>query len=292
MDWDYIASLISSETGRKFEVRHAKPVAGGSISQAVRLEGADNARYFVKFNDVRHLDMFVAEAQGLNAIAATNTLHVPKPVVHGTSNGRGFLVLEYLELGARGNARKLGEGLAELHRRTAQEFGFAQDNFIGTTRQPNGMHENWVKFWQTNRLGFQLELARHNGYQGKLQELGEELSDRLQDFFAGYQPEASLLHGDLWGGNHAYLQDGTPALFDPAIYYGDREADIAMTELFGGYAADFYAAYQAAWPLDEGYSVRRDLYNLYHILNHANLFGSGYAHEAEGMMRSLLAQIS
>jgi protein-ribulosamine 3-kinase len=171
----------------------------------------------------------------------------------------------------------------------AENYGFAHDNFIGSTPQPNGWANNWVEFLREKRFGFQLQLAKQNGHGGRLQDLGAALLEKLPAFFDGYTPQPSLLHGDLWGGNHAFLADGTPAIFDPAVYYGDREADIAMTELFGGYAGEFYAAYRAAWPLDDGYAVRRELYNLYHILNHANLFGSGYARQAEGMMQRLLA---
>jgi len=175
---------------------------------------------------------------------------------------------------------------------TLLRFGFAHDNYIGTTPQPNGWpnesRTSWIDFWRERRLGFQLRLAAQNGYGGQLQTLGEKLLDALPAFFAGYTPQPSLLHGDLWSGNHAFLEDGTPVIFDPAPYYGDRECDLAMTELFGGYPADFYTAYHAAYPLDSGYAVRKDLYNLYHVLNHANLFGEGYARQAEQMMQRLL----
>ena len=287
----HLSAAIRDATQRPFEVRDAIPVGGGSINQAYRLEGTDGSRYFVKLNDARHLPMFAAEAQGLNAIAATNTLRVPQPIVHGTANAHSFLVLEHLELGSRGDARLLGEQLAALHRCTNGEFGFARDNYIGTTPQPNGWKDNWMDFWREQRLGFQLRLAAQNGYGGKRQTLGEKLLDALPAFFDGYAPQPALLHGDLWSGNNAFLADGMPVIFDPAPYYGDRECDLAMTELFGGYPADFYAAYRAMYPLDDGYAVRKDLYNLYHILNHANLFGGGYARQAEGMMQRLLAGV-
>ncbi|MBI5626988.1 MAG: fructosamine kinase family protein [Nitrosomonadales bacterium] len=174
---------------------------------------------------------------------------------------------------------------------TASQFGFAHKNFIGTTPQPNGWKNSWIDFWREQRLGFQLRLAKQNGYGSQLQTLGERLIDALPAFFENHTPQPSLLHGDLWRGNHSFLADGTPVIFDPAPYYGDRECDLAMTELFGGYPADFYAAYRAAFPLDEGYAVRKDLYNLYHILNHANLFGNGYARQAEQMMLRLLAEV-
>ena len=287
----HLCTAIRDATHHPLDVRNATPVGGGSINQAYRLEGTDGSRYFLKLNDARHLPMFIAEATGLNEIAITQTVRVPQPVTHGTASAHSFLVLEYLELSSRGNAQQLGEQLAALHRFTNEKFGFSQDNYIGTTPQPNDWKDNWMDFWREQRLGFQLRLAAQNGYGGKLQALGEKLLDALPAFFTGCMPQPALLHGDLWSGNHAFLADGTPVIFDPAPYYGDRECDLAMTELFGGYPADFYAAYRAAYPLDDGYAVRRDLYNLYHILNHANLFGGGYARQAEGMMQRLLLEV-
>jgi fructosamine-3-kinase len=273
----HLSAVISATTQRQFELHRTTPVGGGSINAAFRIEGADGTRYFLKLNDARHHPMFVAEAAGLDALAATNTIQAPRPIVHGVAGDQSYLVLEHLELNARGDARLLGEQLAALHRCSNHGFGFDQDNFIGTTPQPNGWKESWIDFWREQRLGFQLRLAAKNGYEGQLQNL-----------FKGYTPLPSLLHGDLWSGNHAYMAGGVPTIFDPACYYGDRECDLAMTELFGGYPASFYAAYRAAWPLDAGYAARRDLYNLYHILNHANLFGGGYVRQAEQMMRVLL----
>jgi len=289
--WDTVASCISDATHRPFSLCNSASVGGGSINEAHRLEGADGACYFLKLNEARLLPMFAAEAAGLEAIAATNTMRVPRAIAHGKSNGQSYLVLEYLELSSRGDTGQLGEQLAALHRCTANRFGFSQDNFIGTTPQPNTWKADWIDFWREHRLGFQLHLAAKNGHRGELQRLGEKLMDALPAFFAGYIPQSSLLHGDLWSGNHAFLADGTPTIFDPAVYYGDRECDLAMTELFGGYPPEFYAAYRAAYPLDAGYAVRKDLYNLYHVLNHANLFGGGYAQQAERMMRQLLDKI-
>ena len=289
--WNSVASAISDATHRPFALRNHSSVGGGSINEAYRIESTDGARYFLKLNDARHLPMFVAEAQGLEAIAATGTIRVPNAIAHDNADRQSFLVLEYLELVSRGNAGLLGEQLAALHRNVGDRFGFPHDNFIGTTPQPNTPEESWTGFWREHRLGFQLCLAAENGYNGRLLRLGEKLMDALPAFFAGYMPRPSLLHGDLWSGNHAYLQDGKPTIFDPAVYYGDRECDLAMTELFGGYPGDFYDAYKAAYPLDAGYPVRRELYNLYHILNHANLFGGGYASQAEQMMQRLIAEL-
>lgn len=289
--WDSVASAIREATLHPFTLHKSTPVVGGSINEAYQLEGTDGSRYFLKLNDARHLPMFVAETEGLNAIAVTGTIRVPRPIARGSTGRQSYLVLEHLELSSHGDARLLGVQLAALHRCKGKSFGFAQDNFIGTTQQPNTWKDDWIDFWRKNRLGFQLHLAEQNGYGGSLQDLGERLMEKLPAFFASYTPQPSLLHGDLWSGNHAFLADGTPTIFDPAAYYGDRECDLAMTELFGGYSEDFYAAYRAAYPLDAGYTTRRDLYNLYHILNHANLFGGGYARQAEGKMQRLLAVI-
>ena len=318
----HLSAAISDATQRQFEVHGATSVGGGCINEAFRLKGTNGESYFLKLNNAQHHPMFVAEMAGLGAIAATNAIRVPQPIAHGIAGGQSYLVLEYLELGPRGNAKLLGEQLAALHRFTSERreaqpaaeevnsghsrpgccatpchgrpgknFGFAKDNFIGATLQPNGWKESWIDFWREQRLGFQLRLAAENGYGGQLHSLGGKLLEALPVFFEDYTPQPSLLHGDLWSGNHAFTANGTPAIFDPASYYGDRECDIAMTELFGGYAAAFYAAYRAAWPLDAGYANRRDLYNLYHILNHANLFGGGYVKQAEQMMHGLLVEL-
>lgn len=284
-----IQQAIRDSLGNDFEIVRSEPQRGGHINQAFRLEGADGSRYFLKLNSADQHTMFETEYAGLETMAATRTLRVPQPIAHGVSEGLSFLVLEWLDLHNRGNERLLGERLAELHGSTAPAFGFAVNNFIGTTPQPNGWMKDWVEFWGERRLAHQFHLAERNGHH--LGVVAERLLERLPEFFRGYTPRPALLHGDLWSGNHAYLADGSPVIFDPAPYYGDREADIAMTELFGGYGADFYAAYRAHAPLDAGYRLRRDLYNLYHILNHANLFGKGYAHQAQGMMRHLLAEL-
>lgn len=286
-----IVSAIGDATGRPFHLRHAIPVGGGDINQTFRLDAEDGESYFLKLNDARHHAMFIAEAAGLNALADSQTLRVPRPVAVGTAEGLCFLALEHLPLGGRGEARQLGTRLAAMHRITAERFGFAQDNYIGTTPQPNNWNSDWLDFWREERLGFQLRLAARNGHGGALQKLGAELMDALPAFFVDYDPLPSLLHGDLWGGNHGYLVDGTPAIFDPAVYFGDRECDLAMTTLFGGYPPEFYAAYQAEWPLDAGHARRRDLYNLYHILNHANLFGGGYIQQAQRICKQLLDEV-
>jgi fructosamine-3-kinase len=177
-----------------------------------------------------------------------------------------------------------------MHRCESGRFGWHRDNTIGSTPQINDPSDDWITFYRDHRLGFQYQLAADHGY-GELMPSGQQLMDCLDQFFADYKPRASLLHGDLWSGNYAIDQNGQPVIFDPAVYYGDREADLAMTELFGGFSARFYAAYNDAYPLDAGYKVRKNLYNLYHILNHLNLFGGGYLGQAERMTRQLLSEV-
>jgi fructosamine-3-kinase len=289
--WDRVAEAITEATGERFEPVERGSVGGGCINEAARIESADGRRYFVKLNRADRLDMFEAEFEGLAELAAPRALHVPEPVAVGTAEGRAFLVMEYIPLGGGGAGAALGEGLAALHRTTRPRFGWHRDNTIGSTPQVNTETDDWVEFWRRHRLGFQLDLAARKGHRGRLQRLGGQLLERFPALFTDYSPRPSLLHGDLWGGNWGTDTEGRPVIFDPAVYYGDREADLAMTELFGGFGPDFYAAYRAAWPLDPGYPVRKTLYNLYHILNHLNLFGGGYGSQAEHMMERLLAEL-
>lgn len=285
-----IEAAISAASGTGFHIAASRTAGGGCINQAYAIEGGGR-RYFVKTNRANQLDMFEAEAQGLAELEAAQALRVPHPVATGESAGEAYLVLEFLELGGRGDAADMGRRLALQHRKTADRFGWRRDNTIGSTLQTNAWTTDWLTFLRDQRLGFQLGLAARNGFCGELQRLGNELLARLEDFFPGYHPLPSLLHGDLWGGNAAFSPSGEPVIFDPAVYYGDREADLAMTELFGGFDTSFHAGYREAWPLDPGYATRKTLYNLYHVLNHANLFGGGYADQAEAMMRRLLAEL-
>lgn len=290
--WHEIGKQISVVTGSFFEVKKAHAIGGGCINQTYYI--ADGIqRYFVKLNTPGSLAMFEAEAAGLMEIHRSHTLRVPVPVCAGQDNHAAWLILEYLDInkGKHGKASDLGQQLAAMHRTTCSQFGWIRDNTIGQNPQLNTISSDWVDFWRTHRLGYQLDLAGIKGYNGKLQRLGEQLLIDMDNFFPNVMPSPSLLHGDLWGGNYAYDESGSPVLFDPAVYYGDRETDIAMTELFGGFSADFYSAYHCEYPLDSGYNIRKVFYNLYHVLNHLNLFGGGYRYQAEQMMSSLLAQI-
>lgn len=290
--WSHIARHIGEVTGTPFTPAGERPVGGGCINAANVLADGER-RYFVKRNDADKEDMFAAEAEGLRELAKAGAVRVPEPVCWGACDGQAYLVMEYLELGSAGGRTQaeLGRRLAAQHRVTRASFGWFRDNTIGATPQPNPPTEDWIEFYRRQRLGYQLSLAAERGAPRRLIEQGETLAAHLEALLAGHRPEPSLLHGDLWSGNYSALADGEPVIFDPAVYYGDREADIAMTELFGGFGRDFYSAYNDAWPLDPGYRVRKTLYNLYHILNHFNLFGGGYASQAEAMTGRLLAEI-
>jgi len=292
MNWAEIAENITASRGEAFAVEQYSSLGGGCINSAFRISG-QGQDYFVKLNRAHLLDMFVAEAEGLAELNKPGVICVPEPICYGTTGSQAYIVMQALSFG--GGQRKVmqlfGEQLAKLHRYTAGQFGWRRDNTIGSTAQPNRQQDDWVTFWQQQRLGHQLRLAQGQGASHRLLDKGDRLLSHVADFFSDYQPAASLLHGDLWSGNYAILKSGEPAIFDPAVYYGDREADIAMTELFGGFGADFYAAYNAEWPLDGGYSIRKTFYNLYHILNHFVMFGGGYGSQAEGMLDRLLAEV-
>ena len=232
--------------------------------------------------------MFEAEADGLNELRAAGEIRVPEVIDVGVINGQAYIDIEKLELAPTTPdiERAFGEQLASLHRHTQDEYGWFRDNTIGLTPQHNEPGSDWVAFFRKHRLGFQVELAVRNGYGDDVADLGKKLSARLPDFYDGYTPQASLLHGDLWGGNWGAVA-GEPVIFDPAVYYGDRETDIAMTRVFGGFGRAFYEAYESSWPMAPGHEQRLKLYQLYHILNHLNLFGRSYLGRAISLLREL-----
>jgi len=288
--WQDIAGRIAAETGRPFEPEPPRGAGGGCINDAFRL--SDGTRtWFVKTNRSALLDMFEAEAEALDQLADCGAIRVPRALFTGSGDGLSYIVMENLELGGATSRgwRLAGERLAVMHRCGAAGFGWKRSNTIGATPQHNAWHTDWAIFWRDQRLGFQLEVAARNGHRGRLQSLGEQLLTRFPALL-DHAPQPSLLHGDLWSGNLGFTRDGEPVIYDPASYYGDREAELAMTELFGGFGVEFYAAYRDTWPLDPGYRVRKTLYNLYHVLNHLNLFGGGYGAQAERMMQQLLAE--
>jgi fructosamine-3-kinase len=264
-------------------------VGGGDISSAARVRLPDDRQVLVKWRAGSLAGLFTAERRGLELLRSANALRVPAVLAQNeAANGcPAYIALEWLGRGfaSADVAEALGRGLAALHRVTGPHFGLGHDNFIGANPQPNQPAGNWVAFFREQRLGFQMELAGQKGrLPGRRARLLEKLLARLDDWLPA-QPPASLLHGDLWGGNWLTTEAGEPALVDPAVYYGHREADLAFTELFGGFPPTFYQAYNRAWPLDSGYQERKDLYNLYHLLNHLNLFGESYGGGVDSVLQ-------
>jgi fructosamine-3-kinase len=282
-----LTAAIAAELGT--QLVETAPVGGGDISSAARASLADGQEVLVKWNAGVLPGLFTAERRGVELLRSSETLRVPAVMAHSEAvdGCPGYIVLEWLGRGSScpAVAEALGRGLAAMHRVTADTFGLDHDNFIGANPQPNQPTEDWITFFKEQRLGFQMRLARKNGYlhsprAGRLEKLLARLGDWLPP-----DPPSSLLHGDLWGGNWLVTASGEPALIDPAVYYGHREAELAFTELFGGFTPAFYRAYNQAWPLDSGYEERQDLYNLYHLLNHLNLFGEGYGGRVDSILR-------
>ena len=266
-------------------LRAVMPVGGGDINQAARVETSE-ARYFVKWNTGALPRMFAAESSGLHLLASTHTLRVPRVIA--LIDQPAALVLEWIDMGTNKHAASeaLGRGLAQQHRSSTPTYGLDHDNFIGSNPQYNTPSRSWIEFYRDQRLGVQRDLAQRHGHltPDRARRLDRVLN-QLDRWIDESLVTPALLHGDLWGGNYLIDVQGQPVLIDPAVYYGDREAEIAFTELFGGFGARFYAAYNEAWPLDRGYADRRDLYNLYHLLNHLNLFGEGYGGSVDTILR-------
>ncbi|WP_255002691.1 fructosamine kinase family protein [Cyanobium sp. HWJ4-Hawea] len=275
-------------------------VGGGSIHRAWRLQLGDGRRFFLKSNDPTALPLLEAEAAGLQALArwAPPPIRVPQPLAMGVADlgaagDRALLLLPWLDLqSARPGENSLGwrafgAALAELHLASsaAQErFGWPSANFIGAAPQANEWRSDWGVFFRECRLAPQLDWAARQGHRPRgSEQLLEQVPLRLQ-----HAVLPALVHGDLWSGNGALLQNGEAALFDPAVYWGDREVDLAMAKLFGGFSPAFFSGYGEVWPLEAGAGARIELYNLYHLLNHANLFGGGYWGQVQASIDSLL----
>lgn len=287
-----LAAALSRTLGTEVAAGSERRVGGGSINSCARFDSASGP-LFVKYGQPSCLGMFQAEAEGLSELAKARAVRVPEVLAVSEQQGIAFLALEWIDLhdASSSSERKLGELLAAQHRVTRDRFGWHRDNTIGSTPQSNLEASSWLEFLREQRFRPQLRLAEGNGAGKNLLDDGERLCERLDGFFSDHRPVPSLLHGDLWGGNWGSDASGQPVVFDPAVYFGDRETDLAMTRLFGGFGASFYSAYEHAWPLADGAAVRVTLYNLYHVLNHFNLFGGGYARQALGMIQRLLAEL-
>jgi fructosamine-3-kinase len=283
--WQSIIQDINVATNRSFQPTEFRSINGGCINQSYLLSDGQQ-QYFVKLNRPETTAMFTAEAMGLNEIAATQTITVPQVICTGVSNQHAYLALNYLDLTAPATQswEKMGAELAALHRfKPGTHFGWHCPNTIGSTPQINPWSDNWVEFFRNHRLGYQFQLAATRG--GRFPQ-AEQLLKKLPKLL-DHQPQPTIVHGDLWSGNAGFARSGAPVIFDPATYWGDREVDLAMTELFGGFPAAFYNGYQSVYPLATGYQQRKIVYNLYHLLNHYNLFGGSY----EGQSNRAIEQI-
>jgi fructosamine-3-kinase len=292
MDFAAIAAQIARSSGARCTPAPGRALSGGSINACYRWP-TDSGPLFVKVGERAALAAFEAEAAGLAELAAARALRVPRVLAAGCAEAASFLALEWIEAAPPDEdaERRLGAGLAALHAVRASAFGWGRDNTIGRTPQLNGWSDDWAAFFRERRLRPQLTLAMQRGFGELLGRRGDELLESVPELLAGHLPVASLLHGDLWGGNWLSTGVGEPVIFDPAVYYGDRETDVAMTRLFGGFGEAFHRAYQQAAPLSAGAATRAELYNLYHVLNHANLFGGGYPRQARALIERLLGRL-
>lgn len=270
---------------------------GGGASTSAVIDPETGNKYFIKSAVGEH-DMLKAEYIGVKTMDETNTIKVPKPIAYGEYEARrqAFVIFEYLEMSSGGSQYNLGQQLAKMHRNINPNglYGFHINNAIGATSQPNlPWINNWSDFWDQHRLGHMLQLT--NNAQCSNDTI-QKLRMKTKELLSLHETQPSLVHGDLWGGNKCFCKvqtdDGNhniiPCIFDPATYYGDREVDIAMTYLFGGYNNDFYKGYEDEWPLSVGHEQRRTIYNLYHILNHNVLFGGSYINQARNMIDTIL----
>ena len=285
-----LSSALIQVFGAGTYVRSERAVGGGSINDTREVRLGDGRSVFVKVNDRRHTGLFLEEARGLLALAQAEGPRVPQPLALFEDSARQYLLLEYVASGSPDHSfwDRFGQALAGMHRTNrAPRPGFYADNHIGSTPQENAWMTSWHEFFAERRLRRQMELARrHDRADTAMEQALERLIARLSELIPDLdEGGASALHGDLWGGNFMVSASGEPVLIDPAVYYGHREADLAMTQLFGGFSERFYQAYTATWPLVPGFADRRDLYNLYHLLNHLNLFGTGYLGGCRAILR-------
>jgi fructosamine-3-kinase len=270
------------------EINSTQSVSGGSINRAAKITLSDGQTCFLKWNSTADPNMFVVEEKGLELLnSADTTLRVPDVFATGeTKNGTGFLLQEFISEGRSTptSAEKFGQALAALHRHHEDQYGLDHDNYIGRLPQSNSWDKSWISFFVEQRMQPQLQMATEAGKLGSSTVAHfESMYKRLPDIFPDEPP--SLLHGDLWGGNYFFDESGVATIYDPAVYYGHREIELAFTHLFGGFPGDFYSAYEETYPLESGFSQRKDLYNLYPLLVHTNLFGGSYARRVKSIVK-------
>ncbi|WP_286235795.1 fructosamine kinase family protein [Thalassotalea sediminis] len=285
--WNSIGKAIEQALSTSFSIEETTPITGGDINQCFLVSG-QKQRYFVKINDKSVLEHFEAEAYSLNKIRESECIACPEVITTGIAFDRAFLVLNVIDFHQPSNKvwRLFGKQLAEMHKHTTHgQFGWQQDNVIGSTLQTNRWSSNWRQFFAEQRIGWQLQLLTEKSIV-----LGDIdfITDTCHQILLNHQVKPCLLHGDLWRGNVGFSHQ-QPVIFDPASYYGDREADIAMTELFGAFPEAFYQSYHEYYPLPPAYDVRKHVYNLYHVLNHANLFGGVYIDQSKACIHRILS---
>lgn len=274
-----ISNLLTKQLGKSSRIASFDSIAGGCINSAFRVELADGHQLFLKVSSDSREGLFDSETVGLKLLGDAGAMRVPDVIGSGTTSSQQFLILEWIDSGTRSSdfSETMGRQLALLHRTSHNQFGLDHDNVLGSTLQPNSWSNDWGSFWAQHRLGFQLDLAQKNRIGSRqLFELGDKLVSRLGDRFTFPNEPPALIHGDLWSGNYLCDSLGMPVLIDPAVYFASREAEFGMTTLFGGFDDRFYDAYKEAWPLPDGSLERIEIYRLYHLLNHLNLFGESY----------------
>ncbi|MCP4195939.1 MAG: fructosamine kinase family protein [Proteobacteria bacterium] len=289
-DYQPVEAALGEHFAEPVKIASRISISGGCINQAWKLELSNGQAVFMKENSARFENMFHAEAIGLKALRVAGGPRVPVPIsVHGNSDSQ-FILMSYIAEGPRGKNywEKFGRSFATLHRHHGKSFGFSENNYIGSTPQVNTTSIHWPEFFGTYRLGYQIGLAAKQGLADATLVLKtENLISKLVELLPN-DPRPSILHGDLWGGNVMTGKDGTAVIIDPATYWGHFEADLAMTELFGSFPANFYRAYNELLPISPEYGEIKEIYNLYHVLNHLNMFGSSYTSQATAIVNRFL----
>jgi fructosamine-3-kinase len=283
--WHFISERISECIQQDFICDDIREVKAGDSHKAYKISDGKQ-HFFVKINEKIHLTNFEVEVDGLEHLSNTQLFKVPNFICTGLVSNHSFLVLEYINM-SQGNEHSwfhFGQTLAELHKtQTQQMYGWQEDNFIGLTPQSNLWQKKWSCFFAEQRIGFMLQLLSEKGL--VLANI-DTVVESIKSLLTGHNPKPSMLHGDLWQGNAGFHKN-QPVLFDPAFYFGDRETDLAMTELFGRFPVHFYQGYADIWPLEVDYEYRKPIYQLYHVLNHALLFGGHYIESAKITLKNL-----
>jgi protein-ribulosamine 3-kinase len=281
-----IKQIFEEKLGSK--IKYFASLSGGCISDAYKITTNDNSNFFLKYNSSISNDMFINEANGLKELVKANTIRIPEVL----SFDKDYILLEFIPMGDKNKNffEEFGRNFAAMHKYTSDNYGFYENNFIGSNPQINipeqNEKSNWLEFYFNKRILSQLQLAEKLGNSTEELRKGiSKLENKIFEIIDDSEEKPSLLHGDLWSGNYMVDESGSAVLIDPAVYYGHREADLGMTKLFGGFSSEFYSAYHEEFPLKDGYEYRENIYKLYHVLNHLNLFGGVYYHQAISLIK-------